>query len=289
MKRRPSGFTLVEILVAIGILVLLAAITVPLVGKAMRSAKRTRTAADMAVISTSLEAYKNDHGDFPRVAIVTSPGGFQSTADRPNPSTGAQVLCRAMLGLADATDLESYPTTVVNGQTVPLVHLKQDGKDGPGFRLRTGGKSFGPYLNVESFNVSNASEPLLQELLDGDGNPILYFPAVPGSRVHTTANSYVGRSMANEVNTFTYDAADNFEAFRRNGEADPAVLARIRVAFGDTDNNGRINGSEQARFSGPFVLWAAGADGRFGPDADMASPGDTLDQADVERMDDVTQ
>jgi prepilin-type N-terminal cleavage/methylation domain-containing protein len=303
MKRR--AFTLIEILVVIGILVLLAGILVPVVTKAMRASKRTKTAADLAVIQTALVAYKNDHGDIPRVYIQTQPAGFQNTVDRPNPPTGAQILCRALMGLAPATDLSSYPTTtvVINGQSVvlPLVNVKQDGKDGPGFRLRTGGKPFGPYLAVEKFKVGYVGdppptdEPLLQVLLDGEGAPILYFPASPAQLNHakvsfrTKLTTYIRRSLAAEVEECTYDAADNFEAFRRTGEADPAVLSRIQVAFGDTDaDGGLMTSGEVARYTEPYVLWAAGPDGRFGPDADMAASDGTLDQADVDRMDDVT-
>ena len=51
------AFTLIEILVVIGIIVLLAGILVPLVGRSLRQAKQTRTAADLQSISTALEAF----------------------------------------------------------------------------------------------------------------------------------------------------------------------------------------------------------------------------------------
>jgi prepilin-type N-terminal cleavage/methylation domain-containing protein len=286
MKRR--AFTLVEILVVIGILVLLAGVLIPVVTKAMRSAKRSKTASDLAVIQTALQAYKDDHGDIPRVAINLPLTG---SVDRPNPPTGAQVLCRAMLGLAPAVD----PSPVGNA------NLKQDGKDGPGFKLRVGGKPFGPYLAIEKFKVGyvgtppTVDEPLLQVLLDGEGNPILYFPASPAQLNHakvgyvTKLPTYIRRSLAAEAEECTFDAADNFEAFRRTGEADPAVLSRIQVAFGDTDaDGGLMTSGEVARYTEPYVLWAAGPDGKFGPDADAVSSETVLDQADVDRMDDVT-
>src|SRR5438046_1418118 len=54
------GFTLIEILVAIGIIVLLAAIAIPAVIHAWRAAQKTRVAADLQSISAGLEAYKLD-------------------------------------------------------------------------------------------------------------------------------------------------------------------------------------------------------------------------------------
>src|SRR5688572_16909693 len=66
IHRRRDAFTLVEILVVIGIIVVLAGILVPLVGRSMRQAKQIRTAADLGSIGTALEAFKADHGDYPR-------------------------------------------------------------------------------------------------------------------------------------------------------------------------------------------------------------------------------
>jgi prepilin-type N-terminal cleavage/methylation domain-containing protein len=272
MKRR--AFTLIEILVVVGILVLLAAIALPLIGKAMRQAKRTRTAADLASIATALEAYKADHGDYPRVAINL---GVTSAADRPNPMTGAQVLCRALLGLAPAVD----PNPVA-GQ-----NLKQDGKDGPGFSVREGTKGYGPYLAIEKFKVSDGAAPLLQTILDQEGNPILYFPRGPKSN-QSLPNGYIALSAANAEGVVPFDARDNLDAFRRTGETDAQVLTRIRVAFGDEDDDGGISKGETARYDAPFVLWSAGSDGKYGPDADTAPSDGTLDRADVDKMDDVT-
>ena len=68
IHRRRHAFTLVEILVVIGIIVVLAGILVPLVGRSMRQAKQIRTAADLQSIGTALEAFKADHGDYPRTA-----------------------------------------------------------------------------------------------------------------------------------------------------------------------------------------------------------------------------
>jgi prepilin-type N-terminal cleavage/methylation domain-containing protein len=307
MKRR--AFTLVEILVVIGIIVVLAGILVPLVGKAFKQAKRTRTAADLNSISIALEAYKADHGDYPRVAIKVHPAGapaFQSTADRPNPMTGAQVLCKALLGLAPAGDASSYPTGNVNGVTVPLVHLKQDGKDGPGFatmeptkdaagKFIQQSKTYGPYLAIEKFKVGYPpgvtpaqDEPLLQTILDQDGFPILYFPRSPAKLNQSIANGYVALSLPTAEGVTTYDARDNLEPFRRTGEADNLVLRRLRVCFGDLDDDGAIRQGETARYDAPFVLWSAGADGKYGPDADLAPSDGALDLADVDRMDDVT-
>lgn len=62
--RRPA-FTLVELLVAVGIIVILAAILIPTIAAARRKALETRVALEVNQIDKSMEAYKLKHGDYP--------------------------------------------------------------------------------------------------------------------------------------------------------------------------------------------------------------------------------
>ncbi len=117
-KRRHDGFTLVEVLIVIGIIVLLIALLFPAVTAAYRQSVRTRMALDIQTISAALEAYKQDQGDYPRVTTA---------------NTGSVVLCQALIAPGNqATDGYGDPSTS-NG-TGPF----------PGFRTRSGGKVWGP-------------------------------------------------------------------------------------------------------------------------------------------------
>src|SRR5438105_494389 len=60
------GFTLVELMIVIGVILALLAIGVPMIGRAYRQAVRHRMAGDLQTIATALEAYKQDFGDYPR-------------------------------------------------------------------------------------------------------------------------------------------------------------------------------------------------------------------------------
>lgn len=60
MRRREKGFTLVELLIAVGIIAILAAIAVPNLLTAINRAKQKRTMADMRSISTAWEARATD-------------------------------------------------------------------------------------------------------------------------------------------------------------------------------------------------------------------------------------
>jgi len=60
-----AAFTLTELLVVIGVIILLAAMTVGGVSRAVSKGKETRVRAELAQLVTVIEAYKNDLGAYP--------------------------------------------------------------------------------------------------------------------------------------------------------------------------------------------------------------------------------
>lgn len=264
-RRRGAsgGFTLVEMLVVIGMIAVLAAIIVPAVGTAMRHARRTRMAADLQTIASALEVYKQDNGDYPRV-----------NSGPPNPVTGAQVLCRALYGPGNAA---------------------QDGHDGFGFAVRQGGQVFGPYLRVGQFKIGDPNapdsatpNPLEMCLLDGNNKPILYYPARPGPVILA--------GTINGASTFISGGSQSVFNFTDNYLAPPKDYvsnSQFMAVMGDLDLDGKIMASETAASTGPFVLWTAGPDGKFGPPDDQlvtggGASGRTKNAALVAKCDDVT-
>src|SRR5688500_18624812 len=100
--RRPGlsgrrGFTLTEMLVVIGIIVLVLGITTPMITRAWRTGDRTRSAADLAAISTALEAYRQDHKMYPPVGAA---------------NTGFAVLAKALAAPGGTTGAPAYSPTV---------------------------------------------------------------------------------------------------------------------------------------------------------------------------------
>ena len=63
---RRAGFTLVELLVVIGIIVLLIGILLPVISAVRRSAEKNATRLDLQTIGLALESYRKDFGDYPR-------------------------------------------------------------------------------------------------------------------------------------------------------------------------------------------------------------------------------
>ena len=99
-RRRHPAFTLTELLVVIGILVLLFGLLAPTLIRALGTASRTKVAAELAGISTSLEAYRTDFGDYPRFGQnPANPLDANSAGER-----GARLLARALVGPAPAND-----------------------------------------------------------------------------------------------------------------------------------------------------------------------------------------
>jgi prepilin-type N-terminal cleavage/methylation domain-containing protein len=293
-RDRNRAFTLLEVLVVIGILVILAGLAIVGILHAIKQANKTRMAADLQVISSALQQYKQDFGDYPRVEPATV--GINDAADRPNPKTGWQVLCQALMG----------PCPGVEAGAPAGEFTKQDGADGYGFRVRgTQGKTYGPYIPPERFKVGNPANPvfpmptsdcLLAALLDKNNQPICYLPLRTPRPDVTQANLYISQTKASLIDS-TDAIRDSFSStwtngpippFWRNGETTGAY-ARIRFAamLGDIDANGSIGAGETANASGDFILWAAGDDGLFGPSYNTATEA-VPTTAEINKCDDVT-
>ena len=75
MFQYPAGFTLIELMVVMAIIAILAGLVLSTAGYVQRKSATSRAEAEIAAISTALESYKADMGDYPR-----------GTNDGPNPT-----------------------------------------------------------------------------------------------------------------------------------------------------------------------------------------------------------
>ena len=74
MKQR-KGFTLIELMIVIAIIIILAAIAIPNYLKMTERARRARVAGDFTSLATSLEAYSVDWGAYPNETFTTGISG----------------------------------------------------------------------------------------------------------------------------------------------------------------------------------------------------------------------
>ncbi len=94
MKRKRTGFTIVELLAALGIIALMVTLLLPALNVVRTKAKETKQKAQFMTISLALEAFKNDYGDYPESnwSLPTGTPGVSSDY------CGAQKLAEALVG-----------------------------------------------------------------------------------------------------------------------------------------------------------------------------------------------
>src|SRR3954454_4644089 len=69
--RRYNAFTLIELIVVVGIIAILSALVLSTVGYARKKAARARAETEIAALSAACESYKADNGIYPQQASST--------------------------------------------------------------------------------------------------------------------------------------------------------------------------------------------------------------------------
>ena len=255
-----GGFTLLEILVVIGIILVLMGLLLPSIGRAWRTGVRAKMASDLHAISDALVSYRNDFGDYPRLYPAADANWYKTN------NLGAYYLCRALIGPANATS--------------DSVFGMGDGADGPGFRVKKTidpttklpvGKVWGPYLNLEKFKLTPSVE-----IADRNNKPILYYPA--NKKANLNADGYVGASTAWG---FQPDAAKKIPYYNANDNAGSLPPATLQALMGADPTTGAPTGNLPPQML-DFLLWSAGPDELFGPQ-DTKHPNRCDDVANFDR------
>jgi len=126
VKRRQSGFTLIEILVVVMILGLLISLAAPrLIGRT-DDAKVVKARADIAAIEQALNLYKLDSGDYP-----TSEQGLEALVDEP--TTGDAPRGWRENGYMERVPLDPWDGSYLyasDGRSYVLRSLGADGEEG---------------------------------------------------------------------------------------------------------------------------------------------------------------
>ena len=94
MKRKKTGFTLVELLTVLAIITMLIGLLVPAMATVRRFAKETKQGAQLTTIGLALTAFRDDYGDYP----PSDPYSHIPGAVTQNDYCGTQKLAEALLG-----------------------------------------------------------------------------------------------------------------------------------------------------------------------------------------------
>ena len=78
MKKKKKGFTLIELMIVIAIIIILTAIAVPYYSKIEASANRAKVISDFRTMRDSLEQYHSDWGIYPVTGSKAESFGFNT-------------------------------------------------------------------------------------------------------------------------------------------------------------------------------------------------------------------
>lgn len=84
-RKSPRGFTLIELLVVMAIIAVLAGLVLQTAGFVQKKAATSRAEAEIAALSTALESYKADFGDYPTNSATSNNANLVAAL---SPSTG---------------------------------------------------------------------------------------------------------------------------------------------------------------------------------------------------------
>ncbi len=250
-RLRPTGFTLVQLLMVIGIIALLAGMLLPVVGRARRQASRARTANDLQAMAAGLQAYHDIWNAYP-------------VLDLPLATANLYVEHDSLDTLVGGNPPTYVPYVNDNGAHTLFTSLALR------CQLRPGGAPYGPLLNLENFKVTRIDTlintpvgyPIRKKagrFLDGNDQPYVYVPGNPSLPDITAPGSSL--FVASPPLTSVRQPLYSHRAFPGGTLSTTKEMQRI---LGDEDMSGNINGNERPAYTGPFLLWAAGPDGLWG-------------------------
>lgn len=281
-----SGFTLTELLVAIGIIALLIAILLPALAKALQRAKATQTLSTMQEFSKACDAFHQEFGRYPGIvpeAILASDPKITGTEN---------ALFHLMGGAVDQDDPAygsfssgSGWTEIVFGSSPNTFAIKVNPQklgEGP----RVGGKQYPPFFAPKSAEVQPTRHvtsvggpgptPDLPDLVDAWGQPILYIRALrdAGPLVGSASTAQFSRAGAMGY----YDGIVELGELGKSQETSVLAIgsaAQREASLAQLIRSPAIGAGDQPLTGAPrgrYVLVSAGPDGIFLSSTQVKNP-----------------
>jgi len=114
--RNRKGFTLIELMIVIAIIIILAAIAIPNYLKMTERAKKSRVASDFQTLATALEAYRTDWGVYP------NDGNLEPFGKNTDGSAATSLLYKELT--ADGATTNVNTNTTATGETGGIEYIK---------------------------------------------------------------------------------------------------------------------------------------------------------------------
>jgi prepilin-type N-terminal cleavage/methylation domain-containing protein len=269
-KQRRDGFTIVELLVVIGIILVVVSLLIPVVNAAKRQAYRARAAHDIQAICMAIESYHRDMGYYPSVTTtgLNGTGIGNQTSDGNGDSRGAgssgpnDELYRALFCQFSGYDGGRYGPYISPGAFFvdPSGSARVYDHNGKRFFYVPARKSgdytappttvWDPYLN-KTFGNSG-------QFADTIGNPLW--------RITMQDNSYTTTIMPNAGVFCTNMPFEDWRYILGNRyhygdpsswtELDPVTGATVTVT--GTDGTCQASHGDVPATTGPYIIWCSG-------------------------------
>lgn len=250
------GFSLIEMLVVIAIVVLVASMLYPALTNALRISREKETQVYVTEVSQAINQYYGEEGHYPGQDNTSLLGSYSNSTPT---FTGSQLLAACLFKYTDP-DPATYAQNVVN----PTSKIESDGY------LDYKPEKLGSYPTVNAPN----------SLMDGadDPRPLLYFPARRGESavnqcyIWADNSSYIIASGDDKtIEGIGTDVAESI-FFGRNPDDGDTPQTGSDKAKGWNEKLGdyyakdvRMSSASNdiARNQGQFLLFGAGYDGKY--------------------------
>jgi prepilin-type N-terminal cleavage/methylation domain-containing protein len=246
-----KAFTLVELLVVIGIIAVLAGLLLPAVNHMRRSAQITGQKADFQTIASALESYKADFGDYPRNAQLPTFNTVGGNLHAPIFLSLATALLGPGPGMTQSLSNSFFPSYEIG-----------DGADGLGFRAQSVNVAVGGLPGATPYPMTSVLPPTFSSSL-----PIQFNNFVPGQTVASITMS-VGTQFEETVGISGVITAQNQlilaaqPVFSSNHQPTDKYL--IKFATGKITPNYLSADTFKVAFV-PVPVAPAGQDTNYGP------------------------